>query len=121
MPASDYDPAILSVSEGQDSRLKKCGSESWEDSILVLAPADRAYCIAPVDTKDPDLMAAVRIAATKLIKGGEWTDAELNYLRLQVLASFASDTGSPDAPQLWEEFKEAGDALTPEERRHVSE
>lgn len=117
-PSSEDEGAILTLRAGQAERLKDCGSNGWDESVLVLAPGRRAYCIAPVDNADPELMAAVRVAAVKLIDGGTWTDAELNYLRLQVLASYAGD--SPDAAQIWGEFKAAGDALTPAEREHVS-
>ncbi len=108
----------LSVNSGADRRLLDCGSDTWEQSMLVLAPAGVAYCIEDIDTADPETVNAARILSKRLISGGTFSDAELDVLRLQVLLGYAPEE-SPEAAQYRDDLNEAWDALTSAEKEHL--
>lgn len=119
-PASSLEEPILSRSSpGQDARLLDCGSDQWDGSMLVLAPAGRAYCIEPIDRSDPEGISAARIAAMRLIDGGDFTKAELSVLRLQTLFGYA-EPETAEATHLGDQLRSAWQQLTPAEQEHLS-
>lgn len=118
-PAAELGEPVLSIEPGQDNRLTECGSDAWESSMLVLAPEGVAYCITRIDMSDPDTLAAARILGTQLATEDSYSDAELNVLRLQVLAGEAPQE-SAEAAQLHAELDAAWKALSPAEYEHLN-
>jgi hypothetical protein len=110
----------LKLSPGQTDRLRKCGTDEWEESLLARAPDGIAYCIEPLVRSDPGSMVTAYLKARELTnRGAPFTANELNYLRLAFLAAFA-DPDSVEAAQYRELQLEVWGELSPAEKQHVN-
>lgn len=117
-PPNGAQGPVIRLDEGQDQRLIACGSDTWEESMLVLGDTGRAYCIYPLDTSDDEAVSSARILGMKL-QGKDFNPAELAVLRLQVLSAAAAP-GSPEAASYRAELEEAWATLSPAEKRNLA-
>lgn len=110
----EYGPVL---GQDQDERLADCGRDAWPDSMGVYGP-NGGFCISSIDFSDHESVAAANLLARRLSSGTEYSDAEVNALRLWTLAGYA-DPDSKAAAELLAQFDAAFDALTDEERDHL--